>query len=155
MKTRHLFPLLFAFALTGAACLVAPSDDGQTQDALQCGTGTRPLNGACHKACSTNADCTDPDKCMLVGNDVSLCLDYAGCAYFGSDTKCDSVGSSGYGDLYGEAYDAFGCVGNAVWQVAPASGSPQCGAEHPVRRCQLVNGGCVLVDGTAVDRADR
>jgi hypothetical protein len=153
---KPVFPFILAVAAAAvAACLVGPANDSSTDNntALQCKGDERPFNGACQKTCASSADCPAAERCMVVGTNESLCLDYSGCAYLGSDTSCTPPEPS-YGG-YGSYDPSAGCVGNALWQVAPASGSPQCGQPHAVTRCVRSNDRCVLVPQTTYDTADR
>lgn len=53
---------------------------------------------------------------------------------------------------YGAYSASDGCLGDADWETAAASGDPACGQPHEVKRCRLTNGHqCRLVDGTTLD----
>lgn len=162
---------LFLLSCGGAAlclfaCLVAPDEpSGTSSNDLHCATSERAFNGSCRKTCVATAECGANATCMKVSADLSLCLNYAHCAYLGSDTTCSGVRQPEYYDYgfqsYGESTDdgygysgAGGCAGNATWQVVTASGDPACGASHAVTRCAPIEGVCELVNGSTADVAE-
>lgn len=180
-RFRLVFPFVVASAAVLAACIVAPDEPKTNSSALSCTAGQRAFNGACRQICKATSECAGGLKCMHVGGGETLCLDYGSCAYLGSDTSCGPTSSGPYG--YGGYYDPYsydpytpytpydpympydpyspytgggGCVGNAIWTVAPASGTGtiECGLAHDVQRCQPVAGACVLVNGSASEIAE-
>lgn len=149
------FSALFGAFLSLAGCLTHPSDTGSSSAELHCTTQERAFNGACRATCTKNSDCAPSTSCMVVAPNETLCLDYTGCAFLGSDTQCSPVDGDGYGYTSYSYYGSSGCVGNATWQVSPAVGDPKCGAAHTVGRCRPVGQGCEIVVGAVIDIADK
>jgi hypothetical protein len=158
---KKILILVVPITLSMFACLSAPNEPAApTSAALNCGAGEQPFNGACRETCTSNADCSGNLVCMDVGSGVDLCLDYQHCAHLDNDSVCDAVygGSTSY--PYEEPpppypyYPFAGCVGDAHWLTAAATGSPSCGQQHTVNRCRHTPSGCALVQETTLDIAD-
>ncbi len=171
---KVVFPVACAVGLFLAACLTAPDEPAAVVSGLlSCEPGKLAFNGACRSTCTTSAQCASPNTCMTVSAGAALCLDYAACAYLGSDTECSRVSYGGYGSYHAYGHSSssasyptatgygsnepLGCGGNATWQVASPSAvnDPKCGEPHRVVRCQNVGNQCGLVSGTTIDIADR
>jgi hypothetical protein len=55
---------------------------------------------------------------------------------------------------YPYSYASNGCLGNATWEVEPASGDPACGQDHAIVRCTATPSGCRLAATTTSDVAE-
>ena len=164
-RSTFAIAALAAASAVLAACLVAPGEpSASSSNGLSCAPGSRAFNGQCRPQCQVSSQCAPGLKCMHIGNSDRVCLDYPSCAHLGSDTTCATASTANPYGVYPTYYggygyssytgDGNGCAGNAVWEVTPAVGDPQCGTAYDVARCRPVGNHCELVSGSTTDIAE-